>query len=88
MSRKRNRNRNSMIFFSFFKNFSFNNQILKYLRPAEGLEPPTYCLQGSRTTNCAMQAYLIGREGVEPSVSYSLTAYKAATLTAELPPIT
>lgn len=33
-----------------------------------------------------MYLVLVGREGVEPSVSYSPTAYKAAALTDELPP--
>ena len=36
--------------------------------------------------NPLFQIILIGREGVEPSVSYSPTAYKAVALTAELPP--
>lgn len=43
-------------------------------------------LPESSVHTLTLRSRLIGREGVEPSVSCSPTAYKVAALTAELPP--
>ena len=34
-----------------------------HMEPVDGLEPPTYCLQGNCTTNCAIPAKRMRHKG-------------------------
>ena len=56
------------------------------IRTLEGEISPYKISNLGHSTCSATSSYLVGNDGVEPSVSYSPTAYKAAALTAELIP--